>query len=120
MSQIKSNLERIIRQINNENITVVAISKNRSIDEITQAINSGVKFIGENRVQEAFKKYNQLNEFFKENKVKYTDINVENNQKAQKEAVEKSGQMGVPVIEIDREIVVGFEEDKLKKLLKLK
>ena len=39
---------------------------------------------------------------------------------AAKEAVEKSGQRGVPIIDIDGEIVVGFDEEKLKKLLKIK
>ena len=58
-------------------------------------------------------------EFFKENKIKYTDIDVQSNQKAAKEMVEKSGQTAVPVIDIDGKIVVGFDEKKLKSLLKL-
>lgn len=59
-------------------------------------------------------------EFFKENKVKFTQIDVASNQKAAKEMIEKSGQMGVPVTDINGEIIVGFNESKLRKALKLK
>jgi len=59
-------------------------------------------------------------EFFKENKIKFKEINVASNKKAAKEMIKKSGQMGVPVIEIDKQLIVGFDEEKLKKALKLK
>ena len=59
-------------------------------------------------------------EFFKENKVKFKEINVATNQKAAKEMVEKSGQTGVPVVDVDGTMIVGFDESKLKKALKLK
>ena len=59
-------------------------------------------------------------EFFKANKVKFTEIDVGSNQKAAKEMTKKSGQMGVPVVDIDGEIIVGFNETKLRKALKLK
>ena len=59
-------------------------------------------------------------EFFKANKIKFTDINVGENQKAAKEMIEKSGQQGVPVIDIDGKIIVGFDESVLRKALKLK
>ncbi|MDP2672870.1 MAG: glutaredoxin family protein [Nanoarchaeota archaeon] len=59
-------------------------------------------------------------EFFKENKVKYKNIDVGLNKKAAKEMIEKSGQTGVPVIEINKQLIVGFDESKLKKALKLK
>jgi glutaredoxin-like YruB-family protein len=58
-------------------------------------------------------------EFFKENNVEYEEIDVTANQKAQKEMIDKSGQMGVPVIDIDGKIIVGYDIDKLKKALKL-
>ena len=57
--------------------------------------------------------------FFKENKVKYKELNVASDTKAREEMIEKSGQMGVPVIEIGKEIIVGFDEGKLKKALKI-
>ena len=58
-------------------------------------------------------------EFFKEYKVKYKEIDVSRDYKAAHEMIEKSGQQGVPVIEIDGNIVVGFDEPKLRKLLKI-
>lgn len=59
-------------------------------------------------------------EFFKEHKVKYTEKDVAGNEKNAREMIEKSKQQGVPVTEIDGKIVVGFDEPKLKKLLKIK
>ena len=58
-------------------------------------------------------------EFFKEHNVEYEEVDVSTDQKAAEHMVEKSGQMGVPVTEIDGQIVVGFDEPKLKKLLHL-
>ena len=59
-------------------------------------------------------------EFFKANGVKYTEKDVASNTKNAQEMIKKSGQQGVPVTEIDGKIVVGFDEAKLKKLLKIK
>jgi len=59
-------------------------------------------------------------DFLKKNNIEFEDINVGKDQEKAKEMVEKSGQMGVPVIEIDGEIVIGFDESKIKKLLHLK
>ncbi len=58
--------------------------------------------------------------FFKENKIEFENIDVSKNQNAAKEAQEKSGQTGVPVIDIDGKIIVGFDEAKLKEALNLK
>ena len=58
-------------------------------------------------------------EFFKKHNVKYTDIDVSKDHKAAMEMIEKSGQQGVPVIEIDGEIIIGYDEDRLKKALKI-
>jgi len=58
--------------------------------------------------------------YLKENKVEFKAIDVSKDPKAAKEMVEKSGQMGVPVIEIDGQIIVGFDKDAMKKALKLK
>jgi len=58
-------------------------------------------------------------EFFKENKIKYEEIDVSENEDAAHEMIEKSGQMGVPVIEIDGEIIVGFNKEAIKKALRL-
>jgi glutaredoxin-like YruB-family protein len=58
-------------------------------------------------------------EFFKENNIEYEEIDVANNQASAKEMIEKSGQMGVPVVDIDEEIIVGYDIERLKKALKL-
>lgn len=59
-------------------------------------------------------------EFFKKSDVKYTEINVEEDDKAAEEMIEKSGQMGVPVIDVDGKIIVGFNRPALEKALHLK
>ena len=57
---------------------------------------------------------NLAKEFFKENNIAYTEYNVATDLEKRKEMVTKSGQMGVPVIAIDGEITVGFNEEALK------
>lgn len=59
----------------------------------------------------------QAKEFFKEKGVKFTDVDVSKDQKAQEEMVKKSGQMGVPVIDINGTVVVGFDRAKIESLL---
>jgi glutaredoxin 3 len=59
-------------------------------------------------------------DFLKENKVKFEEINLENNEKAVNEMIEKSGQAGVPVLDINGKIIVGFDVEGIKKALKLK
>lgn len=59
-------------------------------------------------------------EFFKKHNVKYTERDVAADEKTAQEAIDKSGQMGVPVIDVDGQIIVGFDEPKLKKALKIK
>ena len=58
-------------------------------------------------------------EFFDANKITYTDHNVASDIEKRKEMVEKSGQMGVPVISIGDKLVVGFDEDQLRELLNI-
>ena len=59
-------------------------------------------------------------EFFKAHNVKYEEVNVEEDQKAAEEMIEKSGQMGVPVIEIDGKLIIGFDKKAIETTLKLK
>ncbi len=59
-------------------------------------------------------------DFLKENKIKYKNINVGRNAKAAEEMIKKSNQRSVPVIEIDGKIFTGYEEDELRKVLKIK
>ncbi len=57
-------------------------------------------------------------EFFKEHNIKFKNIDVGVDRKAAMEMVEKSGQMGVPVIEIDgKVIIVGYDVKAFKKHL---
>lgn len=58
-------------------------------------------------------------DFFTENNVAYVDHNVSDDLTARQEMITKSGQMGVPVIMIGDEIVVGFDEDALREKLGL-
>lgn len=58
-------------------------------------------------------------EYFKENKVEFTDIDVAADEEKAQEMIEKSGQMGVPVIDIDGEIIIGFDKDAVNKALGL-
>ncbi len=59
-----------------------------------------------------------LKEFLKEHKIVFKEIDVTEDQKAQEEMIEKSGQMGVPVVEIDGQIVIGFDRERIVSLLK--
>ena len=72
-------------------------------------------------------------EFLTEKKVEFTDVDVAADQKAAEEMIHKSGQMGVPVIIIDKdgppsvageagkeEIMTGFDKPRLEELLNLK
>ncbi len=59
-------------------------------------------------------------EYFDKLGVKYTDKNVERDPEAGLEATDKSGQRGIPVIDIDGEIIVGFDRPKIDAALKAK
>lgn len=59
-------------------------------------------------------------DWMKAHSLKFTEVNVENDQAAAKEMVKKSGQRGVPVIEVDGKIVIGFDKVALAKILRVK
>ncbi|MBI4167610.1 MAG: NrdH-redoxin [Candidatus Aenigmarchaeota archaeon] len=61
----------------------------------------------------------KVKDFLKTNKVKFDDRNVDELKWA-KEAFDKSGQAGIPVTDINGDIVIGYDVQTLKKLLKLK
>jgi len=58
-------------------------------------------------------------EFFKKNNIKYTEKDIGKDKKNAEEMIKISGQSGTPVIQIEDEIVLGFNEGKLKELLEL-
>ncbi len=58
-------------------------------------------------------------DFFTENGVKYTEYDVAADAEKRQEMIEMTNQMGVPVIRIGDDVVIGFDEGKLKELLSL-
>jgi glutaredoxin-like YruB-family protein len=61
----------------------------------------------------------QAKEFLKENKVDFEEKNVQQDKQFMEEMKEKSGQSGVPVIDIDGKIIVGFRQAEIKEALGL-
>ncbi len=60
-----------------------------------------------------------LKKFLEDKGVEFEEIDVAQNKEAAREMIEKSGQSGVPVLDIDGEIVIGFDREKITKLLNL-
>jgi len=56
-------------------------------------------------------------EFFTANNVEFTDHDVAADVEKRQEMIELTGQMGVPVIKIGEDVVIGFDEAKIKELL---
>lgn len=56
-------------------------------------------------------------EFLKNNNIDFIDYDVGENREKLEEMVKKSGQLGVPVIDIDGEIIIGFDKERLKQVL---
>jgi glutaredoxin-like YruB-family protein len=56
-------------------------------------------------------------DFFSDNNVEFTDVDVATDAEKRQEMIEMTGQMGVPVIRIGDDVVVGFDEAKVKELL---
>ena len=57
-------------------------------------------------------------EFLTEKKVEFEDVNVQSNEVEARKMIEKSGQMGVPVLDIDGKIIIGFDKDEIEAALK--
>lgn len=57
--------------------------------------------------------------FFKEHNVAYTEHDVAADREKAQEMIQKSGQMGVPVIFIGSDMIIGFDEDRVKQLLSI-
>ena len=57
--------------------------------------------------------------YFKEHQVDFTEKDVAVDLPARQEMVQKSQQLGVPVIEIDGQIIVGFDQPRIAQTLKL-
>lgn len=61
----------------------------------------------------------KVKDYLKTKNISYTDYNVGMDREKAMEMVRKSGQQGVPVLDIDGQIVVGFDKGKIDKLLGL-
>lgn len=57
--------------------------------------------------------------FLRENNIPFEEIDVTKDHEALEEMVEKTGQMGVPVTDIDGQVIVGFDKARIKKALGL-
>lgn len=60
-----------------------------------------------------------VKDYLKSKNIEFNDYNVAEDQKKAQEMVQKSGQMGVPVIEIENNILVGFDKPEIDRLLNL-
>jgi glutaredoxin 3 len=58
--------------------------------------------------------------FLKKHNIVFIDANVQEDREAAEEMIEKSGQMGVPVLDVNGEIIIGFNEKRLKEILKIR
>ncbi|MDD5595106.1 MAG: glutaredoxin domain-containing protein [Candidatus Omnitrophica bacterium] len=56
-------------------------------------------------------------QFLKDNNIVFEDVDVSANQAAAEEMIQKSGQMGVPVLDIGGEIIIGFDRERIKTAL---
>lgn len=63
---------------------------------------------------------NMAKSYFREKGIKFTDIDVSRDQTAARDMVRRSGQMGVPVIDIGGKIIVGFNRPQINTLLGIK
>ena len=59
-------------------------------------------------------------EYLREKKIEFEDIDVSSNQQAAQEMIKKSGQMGVPVLDIDGKIIIGFNVGAINDALNIK
>jgi glutaredoxin 3 len=56
-------------------------------------------------------------QYLKDNNVEFENIDVSTNQQAAQEMIDKSGQMGVPVLDIEGQVIVGFDREKINQIL---
>jgi glutaredoxin 3 len=61
-----------------------------------------------------------LKRWLDEKNINFEEFDVSQDEEAQKEMINKTGQMGVPVVMIDDEVIVGFDKDKISKILNIK
>lgn len=62
----------------------------------------------------------KVKDFLKGKGVSFEDVDVSSNEDAANEMIDRSGQMGVPVIDVDGTVIVGFDTNEIEKALKKK
>lgn len=62
----------------------------------------------------------KLKSYLKENKIRFTDIDVSRDHKAAQDMIRKTGQQGVPQMWINNVPVVGFDQKKIDRLLDIR
>lgn len=62
----------------------------------------------------------QAKEFFKEHNISYTEYDVASDATKRQEMIDMTGQLGVPVIQIDNNLIVGFNKPTVMQLLEIK
>jgi glutaredoxin 3 len=55
--------------------------------------------------------------FLDENNIQYENLDVSSDRQAADEMIKKSGQRGVPVLDIDGQVIVGFDKGKIESLI---
>ena len=61
-----------------------------------------------------------LKQYLKDHKINFEDIDVSKDNEALEEMIRNTGQMTVPVIEIDGHVVIGFDKERINELLNIK
>lgn len=56
-------------------------------------------------------------QFLRDNNIAFQDIDVSSDQQAASDMIERSGQMGVPVVDIEGTLIVGFDKERIKEAL---
>lgn len=59
----------------------------------------------------------RVKQFLKDNNIQFTDYDVGSDEAKAQDMIKRSGQMGVPVIDIDGTIIIGFDKEKIKEVL---
>ncbi|MCM8771567.1 MAG: glutathione S-transferase N-terminal domain-containing protein [Candidatus Omnitrophica bacterium] len=58
-----------------------------------------------------------VKEFLRQNNIDFIDYDVGEDREKLEEMIKKTGQMGVPVIDIEGDIIIGFDKEKIKEIL---
>ena len=63
---------------------------------------------------------NMAKQYFRRNKIRFNDVDVSRDEAAARDLVRRTGQMGVPVIDINGKLIIGFDKPQISRLLDIK